>query len=75
MGDDDLEQVSRHDWGCVLVKGPRSDLAWDRLGVRACKRCSSSRAASRAVKEVKVVNRSRSNSVKVDIRSMLSCVV
>jgi programmed cell death protein 5 len=47
-----------------------------RLGVHASKRCSSSRVASRAVKEVKVVNRSRSSSVKVNIRStsLLVCV-
>lgn len=44
-----------------------------RLGVRACKRCSSSRA-SRAVKEVKLASRSRSSSVKVKIHSRFDLV-
>lgn len=61
MGDADLEQVSKHDHDCVVLSGT-DDLTWrSRLGVRACKRCSSSRA-SRAVR---VVSKSRSSSVKV----------
>lgn len=61
MGDADLEQVSKHDHDCEALSGT-DDLTWrSRLGVRACKRCSSSRA-SRAVR---VVSKSRSSSVKV----------
>ena len=44
-----------------------------RLGVRACKRCSSSRA-SRAVKEVNKASKSRSSSVKVNNHSRVPVV-
>lgn len=44
-----------------------------RLGVRACKRCSSSKA-SRAVKEVNKASKSRSSSVKVNIYSRVPVV-